>query len=549
MKKNLSCIALLCISAVTVVGELNPDNRYTVIFEHTVVEANPLWVPENFEPKTLDLSSITVHVLRVADLDGADDSSEELASKDLVNGKAIVEGELSKPTAALILVKSNEEILLSTRTVIKPRDVISIAILDHQGPYPSDQLALVGSSSQVTDSRKKFTILGNFSTVDTDLSLTTARAVRQGEYDGNVDYGTVLLSDGCFQIEGEVAEPTVVYVKLNTGMEGSGYFGWTFVVVEPGSVIRIAPITPERVWSRGTLLSSAGVGKHVQLVESWRRSQRYRNLLDAFALALEELDQEKAARQSRAESGESGTDSPIEESEIYKHKEELANRVFTFGHEAIDRIARTSNDPVDVLLALEMGAFRYGPDSLPIFEKLERSLDEDIVARRVTPAKDALIARLQAAANRHSLVSGEKAPDFTLPDLSGERVSLNEVVDGNELVLIDFWASWCGPCIAEMPDLKQVYKEFGPDGFEVITVSIDDSFDDWEETSTQLQLPWKNVADIGGFHSTTPTAYGVLYLPKKYLIDDKGLITHVDPSTDQLQELLEARYGATNSGD
>lgn len=100
-----------------------------------------------------------------------------------------------------------------------------------------------------------------------------------------------------------------------------------------------------------------------------------------------------------------------------------------------------------------------------------------------------------------------------------------------------------------MPDLKQVYKEFGPDGFEVITVSIDDSFDDWEETSTQLQLPWKNVADIGGFHSTTPTAYGVLYLPKKYLIDDKGLITHVDPSTDQLQELLEARYGATNSGD
>ena len=101
-----------------------------------------------------------------------------------------------------ISIKFGEDTVLSTRTAIAPRDVVSITILDHQGPYPRDQLALVGSSSQVQDSKKKFTIMGNFSSVDKDLSMTTA-SVRGSAYDelGNrtsIQFGTVLLVDGCF---------------------------------------------------------------------------------------------------------------------------------------------------------------------------------------------------------------------------------------------------------------------------------------------------------------------------------------------------------------
>ena len=111
-----------------------------------------------------------------------------------------------------------------------------------------------------------------------------------------------------------------------------------------------------------------------------------------------------------AESGDGTEDGPIEESSVYKNMNRLFERLFTIRDEKIESIARTAEDPINVLLALEMGAFMYGPDSLPVYDKLIHLLDKD------------LVGNMQTAANRHSLVPGKKAPEFALPDLVGEVV-------------------------------------------------------------------------------------------------------------------------------
>ena len=524
MWRNFGCVVLLCIGTLLIADELDPDKRFTVIVDHVPVEADPRAITEDFEPKTLDLSTITVHISAEVSNGDVENGIDEMGSAHFVDGQAVIEGELSAPILVSILIKSGEDTLLSTRTRIAPREVISVAILDHQDAYTRDQLALVGSSTQVIDSKKKFTILGNFTSVDMDLTFTTARVTRRGVYElGNRDYGTVLLSNGCFLIEGEVAEPTVVMVNLDTG--SARFSGWTYAVVEPGAVIRIAP---ERVWS-DQLFSAAGIGKHAELVESWLRSEEYRTTFDLYAPHVAK-DEPWFVRNDK--------------------QIPLSDKLWKIRQDAIDSIAQSSEDPINRLLALEMSAFLLSAaDALPVYDKVISMLegdDTDLVARRVLPARENLVERLQIAANRHSLVPGKKAPDFILPDLSGDEISLADVVSENELVLIDFWASWCAPCIAEFPDLKQLYSEFSQHGLEIVSISIDSSVDDWEEAATQQKLPWISVADIGGFKQDTPKAYGVHFVPKKYLLDQNGLIIKVDLSIDQLRKLLEARYASTS---
>jgi len=132
---------------------------------------------------------------------------------------------------------------------------------------------------------------------------------------------------------------------------------------------------------------------------------------------------------------------------------------------------------------------------------------------------------------------GGYAADFTLEtDTEGktmERSSLN-----GKYVLIDFWASWCGPCIAEFPNLKETYGRFRDKGFEVLGVSIDKNRNSWLDALKKHELPWPQVIDRPGDEAIALKKYAASVIPTTYLLDPDGKIIAKNLKGKALEEFL-----------
>ena len=111
--------------------------------------------------------------------------------------------------------------------------------------------------------------------------------------------------------------------------------------------------------------------------------------------------------------------------------------------------------------------------------------------------------------------------DIDQPNQKGESVSLKSVVENkkNRYVLLDFWASWCGPCMAEMPHLREAYKLYHKKGFEIYGVSLDSNREAWVGAIEKQQMRWVNVSALEGFKTSAADDYAVESIPTNYLID------------------------------
>lgn len=118
---------------------------------------------------------------------------------------------------------------------------------------------------------------------------------------------------------------------------------------------------------------------------------------------------------------------------------------------------------------------------------------------------------------------GQKAPDFTLNDPEGNAVSLSSKV-GSKLLLVDFWAGWCGPCRQENPNIVKVYNEFNKRGFDVFGVSLDRTRDEWVKAISDDKLAWTHVSDLQYWNSAAAKLYAVNAIPASFLLDENGVI-------------------------
>ena len=103
-----------------------------------------------------------------------------------------------------------------------------------------------------------------------------------------------------------------------------------------------------------------------------------------------------------------------------------------------------------------------------------------------------------------------------------------EVLCSDKPVLLDFWASWCGPCRAEMPTVVEAYTKYHDKGFEVVGVSLDNDKDSWVKAIADLQMPWPQMSDLKGWESEACAVYHVQAIPANVLIDEKGDIIAKD---------------------
>ena len=112
---------------------------------------------------------------------------------------------------------------------------------------------------------------------------------------------------------------------------------------------------------------------------------------------------------------------------------------------------------------------------------------------------------------------------FSALTLDGEEVRLEDVLKENRYTLVEFWASWCGPCIAEIPYLKSAYANFRDRGFEILSVNLDEDSEAWKTASVdEYDIPWINVCDGEAFDSTIAKLYRVKGIPASFLIASDG---------------------------
>jgi thiol-disulfide isomerase/thioredoxin len=124
---------------------------------------------------------------------------------------------------------------------------------------------------------------------------------------------------------------------------------------------------------------------------------------------------------------------------------------------------------------------------------------------------------------------GDVAPEIEMTDVNGKAVKLSSL--RGKMVLIDFWASWCGPCRRENPNVVEAYDKYSKakfktaKGFDIFSVSLDQTAEAWKAAITKDNLKWKShVSDLKGWNNAAAAIYGVRSIPMSFLIDEKGVI-------------------------
>ncbi|MBS1538887.1 MAG: TlpA family protein disulfide reductase [Bacteroidetes bacterium] len=117
---------------------------------------------------------------------------------------------------------------------------------------------------------------------------------------------------------------------------------------------------------------------------------------------------------------------------------------------------------------------------------------------------------------------GETAPNFTMNNQFGKPVSLKDF--RGKVVVIDFWATWCGPCVASIPKIKELNKKYSGDNFVLLGVSLDKDLEQWKSFISQEQMDWTHIADGQNWNNAVAVRYQIESIPNVWIIDKEGKI-------------------------
>lgn len=173
-----------------------------------------------------------------------------------------------------------------------------------------------------------------------------------------------------------------------------------------------------------------------------------------------------------------------------------------------------------------------------------QTLDEvlsfyDKLTDRVKKSAPGLVLK-QKIEDMQQVNIGGIAPNFELTTPEGKKLSLHEL--RGHIVLLDFWASWCGPCLAEVPNLKAIYEKYHSKGLEILGVSLDEKETAWKGAIERKGLTWKHVSSLKGWKCPIAQKFKVTGIPRMYIIDAQGKIIAQDLRGEKLSQKMDELF-------
>ena len=354
----------------------------------------------------------------------------------------------------------------------------------------------------------EYTIVGDLGEVvdEGEVVLTRSTAV----LGSSEEVARTPIVGGKFRLVGEVVDMGRVSLSAKDA-EGNAK-GTVQFILEPGET---------RIGYGGRIagLTADGGDYTRRVVAAWRDTEEYRGVLADYSAVMDaKADLEEGP----------------ERDELMSEAVRLYNELTRIRRDVLRVIALSDDDPLASLFAIEMGGLS-GTEALGRLDQLQAMAELPATA-------DALRARIQTGIRMRETAKtvqvGDKVKGFSAPGLDGETYVLDESLAENEVVLIEFWASWCGPCRAEVPNLKAALAQYGARGFDIFAFSLDDNREDWEEASVEDGITWINTCDFKAYDGPVPAKFGVLAIPMNILVDSDGVIIEKYVRGERLLERL-----------
>lgn len=318
---------------------------------------------------------------------------------------------------------------------------------------------------------------------------------------------TTQVKHGAFEFQGAILKPELASLRF----ENQGQNTMKFILENGQIKVYFDPATMENTQASGTELNKQytdlilGQLKIIRQEEAFNEKAR-----DLYQKAIEADDVPTM-------------NALIEEKNSYLKKQ----------HDYLQNYVQSNGDDLLSLMLLNNYSQHLGALS-----PIPKGIAYEIFINLSQSAKDTEIGKDLASYWRKEfkLLIGDKAPDFTIPDQDGNPVTLKDNL--GKITLIDFWASWCGPCRKENPNVIKIYNKYHEKGLNIIGISIDDKADHWKAAIKQDGLPWIQVSNLKAMKDPVVVQYGIKSVPTMYILDQNGTIIARDLRGEDLEQRI-----------
>ncbi len=170
---------------------------------------------------------------------------------------------------------------------------------------------------------------------------------------------------------------------------------------------------------------------------------------------------------------------------------------------------------------------------MAIIEKMPQAMAE----------REQIVAMTEQAKKELAVAVGAKIPDFEMNDINGKPSTIYKEIAGKKVVIIDFWASWCPPCRAEMPNLVKLYAEYKNKGLGIVGISLDSDIEAWKKETAIQGITWRQLSDLQGWKNAAAALFAVRSIPQVFIVDGEGTILAKNLRGEALDKFIAEKLG------